>query len=341
MRNNWLKTCGITIALRRPMLRSAVFLSFVLGIALCNIACAQKTSQPGTKRPMDAVKQDQTGSIAVGNRTRTYLVRLPKDYDPQKRYPLMLAFHALLGTGEVQQRQSKMNAAADRHGFIVVYPDGTGLFPNRLAWNAGTCCASAVRDNVDDVGFVRALLDTLPKSYAIDEQRVYATGMSNGGMLCYRLACEMPERFAAIAPVAADLGVDGPIPKRGVPIIDFHGLKDTFKPYQGGTGKVLGVKHRSIPDTIAWWVKANNCDTQPAEVIKEKDFVLTKYRPQAGQEGAPIDFYLLPDGGHTWPGGEDVSAALGTGKLIESVDASELILKFCQSYTLPAVPVKK
>lgn len=290
---------------------------------------------------MQAENQDYTGSIAVGDRTRTYLVHVPKGYDPTKRYPLILNFHGLLGTGEVQQRQSKMNPAADQHGFIVVYPDGTGPLPNRLAWNAGTCCASAVRDNVDDVGFVRALLDALPKTYAIDQQRIYATGISNGGMLCFRLACEMPERFAAIAPVAADLGVDGPVPKRGVPIIDFHGLKDTFKPYQGGIGKVMGVKHRSIPDTIAWWVKANHCETQPAEVIKEKDYVLTKYRPQAGQEGAAIDFYVLPEGGHTWPGGVDVSAILGTGKLIETVDASDLILKFCKSYTIPADPAQK
>lgn len=317
------------------MLRSLSIYLLIFTGSTQNIACVlgAKSTEKGSSE-VSASGQGRQLSVLVGERERTYLVHLPKGYNPKKRYPMMLSFHGFLGNGKVQQRQSKMNEAADRHGFIVVYPDGTGMLGNRLSWNAGSCCAYAVREKVDDVGFVRALLNTLTKSYAIDERRICATGISNGGMMSYRLAAEMPERIAAIAPVAADLGVDGPVPKRAVPIIHFHGLKDTVKPINGGTGKYMGVKHRSILETIAWWVKANNCSPEPTAVMKEKDFTLTRYQPASGKRGAPIDFYTLPEGGHTWPGGEDVSASLGTGKLIKSVDASDLILRFCEAHPL-------
>jgi polyhydroxybutyrate depolymerase len=262
---------------------------------------------------------------------RRYLVHVPPGYDGSKRLPLVLSFHGAFAWAEVQRKQSHMNDVADKNDFIVVYPEGTGLLDKRYTWNAGNSPGYAQRENVDDVGFVRALLDELPKQYAVDTKRVYATGMSNGGMLCYRLGCELSERIAAIGVVAADMGVDGPLPKRPVPVIHFHGVRDPIKMFHGGKGKVLGVEHRAVSTVIAWWIKANNCQPEPVEVKKEKDYFETKYAPTPGKKGAPVVLYTIPEGGHTWPGGVDVSAHLGTGKMITTLDASTAMWEFFNS----------
>jgi polyhydroxybutyrate depolymerase len=236
-----------------------------------------------------------------------------------------------------------MNQVADRFGFLAVYPEGTGL-TRLLTFNAGTCCGYAVRKGVDDVGFVRHLLDEeLPRHYAVDNKRVYATGLSNGAMLCYRLACELSDRIAAIAPVAGSMGVEGPRPVRPVPVMHFHGMQDPNVPFAGGVGKnaIQPLAHRPIPETIAWWARVNRCLERPAEQRREKDYVYTRYEPAVGTAGAPVVLYALPEGGHNWPGGVDTTAFLGTGKLIVSVDASTLMWQFFARHTLPAALVRR
>ena len=221
-----------------------------------------------------------------------------------------------------------MNEVSDRHGFLVVYPDGTGR-ARLLTWNAGTCCGLAVRENVDDVGFVRAMVGELSRLYHVDRGRIFATGISNGAMFTHRLACEASDLIAGIGPVSGDMGVDGPRPARPVAVIEFHGLKDPNCPFPGGIGPnaVTKVAHRSIPETIAWWVKVNNCQPRPI-ITKDRDFERESYEPAAGQKGSPVVLYKLLEGGHTWPGGVDLTPRLGTGKLIESVDASTIMWKF-------------
>jgi polyhydroxybutyrate depolymerase len=269
---------------------------------------------------------------------RRYLVHLPPGYDPAKPVPVVLNFHGGGGNADTQRRQSRMNEVADRHGFIVVYPDGTGGIAGRLlTWNADTCCGSASRDKVDDVGFVSKLLDELPKQYAVDSRRVYATGMSNGAMLCYKLACELAPRIAAIGPVSGPMNVAGPEPKRPVPVIHFHGLADQNALFKGGVGphSIAKIENRSIPDTIAWWVKVNHCLPEPAEEKKTDLYTLSRYAPAKDQPGAPVELYALTDGGHAWPGGENVTPRWLTGKLVTGVNASELMWEFFRSFALP------
>ncbi len=267
-------------------------------------------------------------------RQRRYVVHLPARPVGNGALPVMLCFHGGMGRAEVQREQSRFNAVADREGFMVVYPDGTGR-TTMLTWNAGTCCGFAVRANIDDVGFVDQLLDDLPRHHDVDAQRIYATGMSNGAMLCYRLACELSQRIAAIGPVAGDMGVDGPPPSRPVPVIHFHGLLDENARFHGGIGanQVLPVPHRSIPDTIAWWVRVNQCDPIP-RITRSPDQVIERYDPPINTPGAPVVLHTLPEGGHTWPGGVDITAMLNTGPLIASVDASTLIWQFCREFRL-------
>ncbi len=279
-------------------------------------------------------EEDRQLFLEHGGRTRRYVLHAPAGADPAAPAPVVLALHGGAGWPEILRQQSRMNVVADRFGFYVAYPEGTGR-TRMKTWNAGTCCGYAVEFGVDDVGFIRAVIDDLDVFARIDRRRVYACGMSNGGMLCYRLACELADRIAAIGVVAGDMGVDGPIPSRPVPIIHFHGLLDENARFYGGVGsnQVQPAPHRSIPDTIGWWAKANRCEPAPA-ISRHDEYELHRFRPRADARGAPIDLYVLPRGGHTWPGGEDVTARFNTGPLIETVPASAWMWEFLREHTL-------
>jgi polyhydroxybutyrate depolymerase len=173
-------------------------------------------------------------SIYVGGRWRTFLTHLPTGYNVSTNYPLVLAFHggSPLGYQSIQY-QSGLSQKADTSSFIAVYPEGVKVAGNRT-WNAGGCCAPATTLNIDDVGFVNSLLNNLFSTRPIDTTRVYATGFSNGSLLCYRLANQLTHRFAAIAPVAGDLMYYPWNPSRAIPIISFHSYLDQNVKYFGG-----------------------------------------------------------------------------------------------------------
>lgn len=317
--------------------RAVVFWVTLLLLAGVAVAFVQYLRSPVEA---STVNRDIEHRIRHGDRERFYYVHVPLGYDGSKPLPVVLNLHGGGGNADAARRQTRMNEVADRHGFIVVYPEGSGRLRHKLlTWNAGSCCAYAVDQQIDDVGFIRALLDELPGQYRIDSRKVYATGISNGAMMCYRLACELPDRITAIGPVAGTLGVQGPVPSRGIPLIHFHGLQDRNVPYLGGFGPngLLKVDHRSVPDTIEWWCQANHCDPKHPSVEERDDVIIERYEPVAGVVGgAPIQLYRILDGGHTWPGGKDITAGLGTGKLVTSVDASETMWQFFRSFELPS-----
>lgn len=278
-----------------------------------------------------------------GGWLRRYLVHVPRDYDGVTDMPVVIGLHGGLGRAELQRSMSRMNFVSDESGFIAVYPDGTGWTVEiegqevpLLTWNAGGCCGYAQQHGVDDVGFIAAMLDDLNARYAVHPRRVYATGMSNGAMMAYRLAVELPDRIAAIAPVAGAMTLDAPpAPPRAVPVMHFHGLADQFAPFEGGYGELASIpfEHPPVMETIGWWVEVNGC--APEAVVSEgQDYIRLEYEPQT-EDGAPVVLYELPEGGHTWPGGVDITADLGTGELIESVDASRLMWAFFQQFELP------
>ena len=206
----------------------------------------------------------RTRSLAVGGRKRTYHVHVPPQYRMEKPAPVVLALHGATMTGPLMAWFSGLNQKADQAGFLAVYPNGTGP---RLSytWNGGNCCGSAVRDDVDDVAFIRAVLDDLATAYHIDPQRVFAAGMSNGAVLAYRLASELSDRIAAVAPVAGPMGTATCGPKRPVPVLHFHGTDDEFVPFSGGVGRrsVFKTDFYSVVRTIRAWVKADGCKEEP------------------------------------------------------------------------------
>ena len=159
-----------------------------------------------------------------------------------------------------------LNEKADKEGFIAVYPNGTGRLEQMLTWNGGNCCGYAMWNNVDDVGFTRALLDDLAKVANVDAKRVFATGMSNGGIMCYRLASELSDRIAAIAPVSGTMGTATCNPKRPVSVMHFHGTDDEFLPFKGGKrNQAAGTESYfySVEHSIHAWVKADGCPEKP------------------------------------------------------------------------------
>ncbi len=324
---------------RRPLVN---LFRVTVGITLALLGCRRATAQ----LPVHANESaDVDFTIQHDGIERRYLVHAPSGWDGKSALPVVLAFHGGGARAEVQRSQSRMNATSDRHQFLLVYPDGTGPTRRRifrreevgiLTWNAGLCCGSAVQQNVDDVGFVRALLDDLPRRYPIDLQRIYVTGMSNGSMFAHRVAVELADRIAAAAPVAGAIMIRdlAKKPSRPVPILYFHGERDPSAKFDGGPGRLDKTPHRSVRETVDWWVRANHCGEKPVETRKDRDYVLERYEPATGQNGAPVEFVRLPEGGHTWPGGYDVTARLGTGKLIETVDANEMMWQFFARHRL-------
>lgn len=255
--------------------------------------------------------------------------------------PSILAFHGGGSTPLDMARFCGLVELAERQGLNLVFPSGSGPSPEYLTWNAGICCGHASRRNVDDVGFVARLLDHLGDQYAIEPSRVYATGISNGGMFCYRLAAAMPGRIAAIAPVAGCLGFE-PLPlPRVVPVLHIHGTEDHFVPYAGGGGarSLRQVEFPSVRDSLAKWTEVCGLpvsDPQyqniPHNLDLANDRSLEAQRAVYASHNATdcIVEIRVVGGGHTWPGEAPLWCFLGPTLL--SLPASELIWQFFQPF---------
>ncbi len=276
---------------------------------------------------------DLTRSVRVGESTRTYLLHVPRSYDPDKPTPLVLALHPFATNGPMMVRISGLSETADRHGFLVAYPNGTGVGA-LLHWNVGLTPG----DRADDMGYLAQVLDDLSTIANIDPKRVYATGFSNGGMMCYRLAAEWSDRIAAIAPVSGTRIAGKIEPKRPVSVLHFHGTDDPFVTYNGHLWRQTG-SHRllGVDETIKSWVLLNGCDPEPvsAAVPLKNDHGLAVERSVygPGRDGSEVVLYKIQGGGHTWPGREPIGAFLGKSAM--SLDANELIWDFFTRHPLP------
>jgi polyhydroxybutyrate depolymerase len=283
---------------------------------------------------------DHTRKLRVGDLERRYRVYIPAKYDATKPTAVVVVFHGGGGNPESMIRLTGMNAKADESGFIVVYPFGTGKLANSLlTFNGGECCGYAMQNNVDDVGFTRALLDDLASVVHVDQDRVFATGLSNGGIMAHYLASELSDRIAAIAPVGGPLMMETPRNIRPVPVMHFHGTKDEFAPYEGGYGKgFLGrngiTSFRSVEHTTQSWVKANGC-IPVAKVTalpdKAKDGMSVKQHTwSGGKGGSEVVLIEIVGGGHTWPGQTPILSRLGDST--KDISANDLMWDFFQRH---------
>jgi polyhydroxybutyrate depolymerase len=227
---------------------------------------------------------------------RIYLLHVPSSYDGLSAVPLVVALHGYSGNGAGLESLTGFSVKANSNNFIVVYPDGTG---STRSWNAGNCCGQAMTNNVDDVGFISALIDTLSANYNIDSTRIYATGFSNGSMMSYRLAAELSDKIAAIAGVAGQMVLDDCDPVRALPIMHLHALDDGVVLYEGSSD---GFIYPSVEAVIDIWVEINGCDTVPDTIIDNSGILMVR-KWAAQTSNADVFLYTRPTGGHTWPTG--------------------------------------
>jgi polyhydroxybutyrate depolymerase len=272
---------------------------------------------------------------------RSCLVHIPPRLDLSQPSPLVLVLHGAAMNAQMMASFSGMNAQADVSRFIAVYPNGTGWQNTLLRWNSGGI--GPEQQKPDDVAFLRALLDDLAAALKVDPRRVFAAGLSNGGMMSYRLATEMSDRIAAIAAVGGTLTVPDPQPARAVPAIHFHGTDDRIVPYTGPARRhPSGISFQSVPETIAAWVKLTGCPDRPVvqEVPDQFDdgttVKITTYGP--GRQGAEVVLVDVNGGGHTWPGKQPAVSLIG--KSTREISANRMIWEFFQKHPLPEKPAR-
>jgi polyhydroxybutyrate depolymerase len=280
---------------------------------------------------------DSLRTLKVGELERNYLVHVPSKYDAKTPSPVVLSFHGGGSNAEQMVKFCGLNDKADEAGFIVIYPSGTGRLEKLLTFNGGNCCGYAMNNQVDDVAFVRAILDDLATVANLDARRVYATGMSNGGIIAYRLASELSDRIAAIAPVGGPMGTETCSPRRPVSVLHFHGTEDEFAPFKGGKGKgVSGTNFFSVEHSIKAWVKADGCPEEPVESKlpdrADDGMTVTRKTYGPGKDGTEVVLIEIAGGGHTWPGQEPRVRFLGP--CTKDISANDLMWEFFQKHPM-------
>ena len=269
------------------------------------------------------------GEVLTGARKRTYLLHVPKTYQPSRPTPLVICLHGFAEWPAHVMRLSHWNQLADEFGFLVVYPTGSS-FP--LRWNCNGRFSKPERAQ-QDVQFISDLIDQLKKEYNIDESRIYANGLSNGGGMSFLLACRLSNRIAAIG------GVSGAYllpwteyqPKRPVTAMIFHGTADPIIPFDG---KSSGRFVSSLPDIPQWvqsFAEHNGCQTNPVPLPASGSVSGVRYT--GGTNHADVVLYTVAGGGHSWPGGKKMPAVI-VGKTTADVDATRLMWDFFREHPM-------
>ncbi|WP_258084199.1 alpha/beta hydrolase family esterase [Thermococcus thermotolerans] len=286
---------------------------------------------------------DLRGEIVVGGLERTYIVHFPPNFSKDEHLPLLIALHGGGETGFDMERLTGggLNTLAERERFIVVYPDGV-----ERHWNDGRNLSRyrAQRENIDDVAFISALIDLFVREYGVNGSRVYVTGMSNGGLMAYRLACEIPERLAAVAVVGVSMSENlygNYSSKFPLLILIILGTDDPLVPWNGGElhfGPIKFGRVVSIENTVEYWAARNDCTVRRGrEYLPDAD-------PEDGtrvwierysncSDGAEVVLYGIEGGGHTWPGGYQYLPQGIIGKTSRDIDANEVIWEFLSSHS--------
>ena len=283
----------------------------------------------------------QEKTLQYAGKTRKYLIHTPANYNNLEALPLVIVLHGGGGAPEGMARITNFNKKADAEKFIVVYPAGTGRFESRfLTWNSGNCCGYAQDDNSDDTDFIRRLIEAIQTEMKIDDSKVFVTGLSNGAMMSYRVACELSDKIAAIGPVAGAFNYQPCTPAHPVSVIIFHGTDDQHVLYNGGIPKRQVDRHErtdtSVKDAVAFWTTHNRCLQAPKKESRGK---ITRESYEGCTNGSGVSAITIQDEGHTWPG--SVKWAFWADEPTKEISATDAIWEFFANHPKQKPGVKK
>ncbi len=275
----------------------------IIALTACGPAAAKPTPTPAfTPTPAVTLSPAETQhTLTVNGQERTYLLHIPPGLDASLPQPVVFALHGFDNERFFEitdlQNMAGFGAISDQSGFVLVYPSGLNG-----VWNVGGgCCGSAVENKVDEAAFLRQVLTDLGSSVKIDPKRVYAAGFSMGAMLAFRLACEMPETFAAVAPVAGALLQAPCQPAQPVSILQVNGKKDTLVPYDGGVGNFMTgtITFPPVEQGIAAWAKLDGC-TGAAQSAPQGTLGTHSFYSSC-KSGTAVELYTMDGMGNNWP----------------------------------------
>jgi len=291
-------------------------------------------SNPESPRPGTSAR-----SLVSAGLKRCYLLHLPPDYDGDQSLPLVISLPGFTSNPKGQEYLTRWNEVADNEGLLVVYPQGTS-FP--LRWNSSTAFTDS---DVDDIQFIADLVDEVSNIMAVDPSRIYVDGMSNGGSMANRVACELAGKVAAVGVVTGP-PVEPPggcYPERPIPLIAFYGTEDPLVAYEGGIAPesfISKLIHRSSPPVsfpsvtsyIEEWADRDGCSPVPELIPAQGDASGVRYT--GCKATSEIVFYTIEGGGHAWPGGRPTFV----GKTSRDIDASQVMWEFFKAHPLTDSP---
>jgi polyhydroxybutyrate depolymerase len=311
----------------------------ILGVFLCLFLSCKKNgaSIPSEIKPPDKISEQKTVNLTINGIDRSFIVYLPIGYNNAGKMPMVFVIHGGSGTPEGMINIANFKPIADRDKVVLVYPSGV-----QRNWNDGRP-TTPNQLGINDVSYFNQVSDHMISNYPVDGTRIYATGISNGGFMSSRLGCELSNRIAAIAVVAATIEANTIAvscnPSNPVPSMYIHGTVDPLVPFTGGNmtaGGTAGGTILSHFQAVAKWVSINKCNPNAVETdlpdiandgttIKKRSFV-------SGAGGSEVISYVIQNGGHTWPQGFQYLNESIIGKTSQDLNACEEIWSFFKRF---------
>jgi len=282
----------------------------------------------------------QKMDMRIGLFRRNYLVHIPEGYDGLQELPLVLVVHGAFGTGRGMEKESGFSRLGDKAHLIVVYPQGMGLFDWLRHWNSGHCCGRARKKGVDDVAFLKAVIEEVWTRFGVDRTRVYMVGHSNGGMMTHRFAAQHPEMIAAAAVVSGTIGGKPsyqepewriPVPVHPVPMMVVHGKADKNVSYAGGPHPRYenGLTMLSVSESVRFWIQSNGANPEPQVALLRQERIVRERWTGARNESEVV-LYSIEGWGHDWPGLYFTSELVGDP--LQGFDVAAVIWSFFEKH---------
>jgi len=336
-----MRSFGISTALAAAILTTAVF--------SVSLTAGAPPYQP-TPAPGDHNESLEVGAGA-GRMTRTFVVHVPPGFDGKAKVPAVIMLHGAGGSGEGAIPQTGWGAKSDREGFIAVFPDGMPPRPalparfllNPRLWNDGSGRGAIAVKEVDDLGFISAMIDFLEAHYAADPARIYCTGFSNGASMTFSVGLNLSNRIAAIAPVSGHLFYTGKQLAYPVPLLFIIGTKDPLNPIDGGNVKLPWGNtqyHPPIEDSLKEWELMLGCGPE-VQTARGNGVMEITYDHCA--KGGEVEYYRVRGLGHVWPGGKNQLPERWVGKPSDNLNATDVIWEFFKAHPrkTPLKPIAK